>query len=243
MNTTPADSSNDPDQIRADIERTRAELGRDVDALAEKVSPTKAVSRQTDRVRSGLINVKENIMGSADDYRTVGHGHDGHADEQGRMGRFADAAGEYAHDAAEGGRHYAGEAQTRAQVMAHEASTAVQHAPAEIRRRTRGNPLAAGLVAFGAGMLLGSLAPSTRPEQRAAHEVKKSASPLVDEAKHAAMDLREQLEPEVRDAADSVKQTATEGGQHLKEQGGQAAGELKEQGRGSAEHVKDQAQN
>ena len=35
--------SNNPDEIRADIERTRQELGRDVDALAEKVNPTKAV--------------------------------------------------------------------------------------------------------------------------------------------------------------------------------------------------------
>ena len=240
MNNTPANRSNDPDQIRADIERTRAELGRDVDALAEKVSPTKAVSRQTERVRSGLITVRENIMGSADDYHA---GQYGRGDGQGRAGRFADAAGDYAHDAAEGARHYAGEAQTRAQVMAHDASTAVQHAPAEIRRRTRGNPIAAGLVAFGAGMLLGSLAPSTRAEQRAAHEVKKSAAPLVDQAKHAAMDLREQLEPEVRDAADSVKQTAVAGGEHLKEQGGQAADELKEQGRESAAHVKDQAQH
>lgn len=240
MNNAPANRSNDPDQIRADIERTRAELGRDVDALAEKVSPTKAVSRQTDRVRSGLINVKENIMGSADDYRSGQHGH---GDEQGRMGRMAESTGEYAHDAAEGARHYAGEAQTRAQVMAHDASTAVQHAPAEIRRRTRGNPLAAGLVAFGAGMLLGSLAPSTRAEQHAAHQVKKSAAPLVDEAKHAATDMREQLEPEVRDAADSVKQTAVEGGEHLKEQGGQAAGELKDQGQQSVGHMKDQATN
>lgn len=240
MNNAPANRSNDPDQIRADIERTRAELGRDVDALAEKVSPTKAVSRQTDRVRSGLINVKENIMGSADDYHT---GQYGHGDEQGRVGRFADSAGDYAHDAAEGARHYAGEAQTRAQVMAHDASTAVQHAPAEIRRRTRGNPLAAGLVAFGAGMLLGSLAPSSRAEQHAAHQVKKSAAPLVDEAKSAAMDMREQLEPEVREAADSVKQTAVEGGEHLKEQGGEAAGELKDQGQQSAGHMKDQSKN
>lgn len=239
MNNTPANRSNDPDQIRADIERTRAELGRDVDALAEKVSPTKAVSRQTDRVRSGLINVKENIMGSADDYRSGHHGQD----DQGRMGRFADTAGDYAHDAAEGARHYAGEAQTRAQLMAHDASTAVQHAPAEIRRRTRGNPLAAGVLAFGAGMLLGSLAPSSRAEQHAAHQVKKSASPLVDEAKGAAAVLREQLEPEVREAADSVKQTAVSGGEHLKEQGGEAAGQLKEQGQQSADHMKDQAKD
>ena len=31
-------TSNNPDEIRAEIERTRYELGQDVDALAEKVS-------------------------------------------------------------------------------------------------------------------------------------------------------------------------------------------------------------
>ena len=44
--------STDPDQIRDDIERTRAELSSDVDALTDKVSPTQAAQRQADRVRS-----------------------------------------------------------------------------------------------------------------------------------------------------------------------------------------------
>ncbi len=46
--------SDSPDQIRADIERTRGELGSDVDALADKVSPSKIVERQVDKVRGAL---------------------------------------------------------------------------------------------------------------------------------------------------------------------------------------------
>ncbi|TFI47950.1 DUF3618 domain-containing protein, partial [Micrococcus endophyticus] len=61
-------TSNNPDEIRAEIERTRHQLGQDVDALAEKVSPTKAVSRQTNRMKDGLLSVKENIMGSPEDH-------------------------------------------------------------------------------------------------------------------------------------------------------------------------------
>ena len=41
--------STDPDQIRDDIERTRAELSSDVDALTDKVSPTQAAQRQAER--------------------------------------------------------------------------------------------------------------------------------------------------------------------------------------------------
>ena len=35
--------SNNPEEIRTDIQRTQSALGRDVDALAEKVDPTKAM--------------------------------------------------------------------------------------------------------------------------------------------------------------------------------------------------------
>lgn len=58
--------TNDPEQIRADIERTRAELGSDVDALADKVNPSKVVHRQTDKVKDALGSVKDRVMGSSD---------------------------------------------------------------------------------------------------------------------------------------------------------------------------------
>lgn len=59
--------TNSPDDIRAQIERTRSELGGDVDALADKVSPSKIVGRQTDKVKHAFTAVRERIMGAADD--------------------------------------------------------------------------------------------------------------------------------------------------------------------------------
>ncbi|MDF2994094.1 MAG: hypothetical protein K0S37_4608 [Microbacterium sp.] len=56
-----------PDEIREDIERTRADLGQDVDALADKVNPSKIVDRKTRRVRQGFTTLKEKVMGAADD--------------------------------------------------------------------------------------------------------------------------------------------------------------------------------
>ena len=41
--------SENPDAIRADIEATRARLGTNVDAVADKVTPSHIVQRQTDK--------------------------------------------------------------------------------------------------------------------------------------------------------------------------------------------------
>ena len=57
----------DPDEIRSDIERTRLELGQDVDALADKVNPAKAAQRQTDKVRRAATRLKDRVMGTASD--------------------------------------------------------------------------------------------------------------------------------------------------------------------------------
>ena len=71
--------------------------------------------------------------------------------------------------------------------------------PQQIKRQTRGNPMAAGLVALGAGWLLGSLLPASREERRAAETVKQKAQPLMEDAKDQARemgDLRESGEYE-----------------------------------------------
>jgi gas vesicle protein len=61
--------SNDPNEIRNDIEHTRRELGQDVDALADKVTPSKIAQRQTDKVKNALFGVKDRVMGKAEDVR------------------------------------------------------------------------------------------------------------------------------------------------------------------------------
>jgi len=91
------------------------------------------------------------------------------------------------------------------------AAHAVGEAPQAVRRGTEGNPLAAGLIAFGAGWLISSLAPASKREQRLAEQAKDWATehgqPV---AEQVAGDLKENLREPAKHAAESVKTTATD---------------------------------
>src|ERR1700712_1229177 len=56
----------DPDQIRADIERTRANLSSDVNALTDSVKPSNVAGRQVDKARSAVVGLKDKVMGAGD---------------------------------------------------------------------------------------------------------------------------------------------------------------------------------
>jgi len=55
----------DQRQLEQRIERTRAGLGDDIDALADKVSPTRIVGRRMDRAKESLGGVRDTMMGTA----------------------------------------------------------------------------------------------------------------------------------------------------------------------------------
>lgn len=203
--------SNNPEDIRADIERTRAELGQDVDALAEKVDPSKAVHRQTDKVRGRFTDIRESVMGSPDDHGRTGQDTLQHA-------------------------------QDRAGDLASEATQSAKEAPGRIKSQTRGNPLAAGLIALGAGWLIGSMLPASRPEQDAAETLKDQADPLVDEAKSAAQEMGENLKPQAQEATESVKESTGAAADNLKSEGKHHASDLKDDSQQAAQQVKDTAQ-
>lgn len=204
--------SNHPEEIRTDIQRTQSALGRDVDALAEKVDPTKAMERQKDRLRDRVRNVSEKVMGTPDyDPR---------------------------HDQSSGALHQASEQLSE---LKDQAGETVQNIPEKVSSGTRGNPLAAGLIAFGAGWLAATLIPSSRMEQDAAQQAKDRAQPLVDEAKSAAQEAGEHLKPQAQEAAQSVKETASRGAEHVKDEGKGHAQDLKEDSQQAARHVKDTA--
>jgi hypothetical protein len=54
-----------PEELRREIEDTRHALGRDVDALNEKVSPGRVVSRKVERTRQSVTSLKDRVMGTA----------------------------------------------------------------------------------------------------------------------------------------------------------------------------------
>lgn len=59
--------SNSPDEIRANIEATRYELSSDVDALADKVTPSKIAQRNTERLKGAVGSARDRVMGVASD--------------------------------------------------------------------------------------------------------------------------------------------------------------------------------
>ncbi|MEX5296381.1 DUF3618 domain-containing protein [Kocuria sp. CPCC 205268] len=209
-------SQQNPEQIRADIEATRARLGSDVDAVAEKVTPGRVVDRQKSKVQDTVRGVRERVMGSSDD--------------------------PYA-----GGGRSGGDVRDQAAQRAEQARDAVQHAPAAARERTRGNPLAAGLIALGAGWLVGSLLPSSQKEQElvsdAADRVRPHAQHAVESAKGMAQEVAEDLKVPAREAAQSVKETAQSGAQEVRSQGQGEAQQLKSSAQDSARSVKDETKN
>jgi hypothetical protein len=189
--------SENPDVIRADIEATRARLGTNVDAVADKVTPSHVVQRQTDKVKESVkdavFGAKEKVMGAAD--HTAGNVHS--------------AAGST-------GAHLS------------DAGAAIGDAPARAKTKTQGNPLAAGLIAFGAGLLVSSLIPASQKEREAADALKSAAEPLTTELTEAAKHVAEGLKEPAQEAMENVKATAADATEHVKTEGQGAVTDVKD---------------
>ena len=83
--------------------------------------------------------------------------------------------------------------------------------------------LAAGLIAFGAGLVIAALIPATEAEQRASQRVVDAAQPLVDEAKSVGQDVGSNLKESAADAAQQVKDTAQDSVQRVQDEGKSSA--------------------
>lgn len=198
--------SNDPDQIRADIERTRAELSYNVDTLGDTVNPKNIASRQVDRVKDRARTFRDSIMGSPDDPHDQGSA----GDLQSAMSGKASAVGD-----------------------------AVSNAPSMAKEKTRGNPLAAGLIAFGAGLLISSLIPASRKEQQAVSDLQDNLEPLKQQVTDVAKEMADNLREPAQQAAESIKSVATDAADNVKGQAQSATDDVTAQ----AQESKDTVQN
>ncbi len=200
--------TSDPDQIRGNIELTQQNLSADVDALTEKVSPPRIVERRVQRTRSAMTSFKDRIMGGTSE----------------RTSNLSDTVGSSASSAKDS---VAGAASS--------AADAAGSAPDLARQRTRGNPLAAGLIAFGAGWLVASLLPATEPEQQVASQVK-------DVATEKGRPVAQQLQQAGQDAAQDLRESAQQRAQSVKETAADAASTVRDEAQSQASDVTDHAQ-
>jgi gas vesicle protein len=218
--------SENPDVIRADIEATRARLGTNVDAVADKVTPSNIVHRQTDKVKDAVTGVKEKIMGAADTATTKVH--DKTSTGAGHTTNAMHSAGDSLHQASD-----------TVSAKLSDAGQAVSAAPDQVKAKTAGNPLAAGLIAFGAGMLVSSLIPASQKEREAADQLKTAAQPLATQVTDAAKTMAQDLKEPAQEAMENVKATATDAAQNVKTEGQTAATDVKDR----AANAKDNVQN
>jgi len=111
-------------------------------------------------------------------------------------------------------------------------SGALTGAPQAVKTQTRGNPLAAGLIALGIGYLVGSILPASSKEAEAASTVKDNAATLAQPATDAAKSAVSELKQPAQEAFESVRSTAAD-----------AAAMVKNEGTSSVQDVKGQAQD
>jgi hypothetical protein len=176
----------EPDDIRNGIGHTRTELTRDVDRLTDKTSPTRVARRR-------WTAVKEKVMG------TPRHAAYSGADTaRSATGTVQDAA------------YRAGD---RATEVAHSAAGTVREAPERVARTTQGNPLAAGVIAFGVGMLTAALIPASDVEERAGQRLRDNADEILDQVREPAREVADDLKGSVKDAAGQVADTAKDAAQ------------------------------
>jgi gas vesicle protein len=199
----------EPDRIRTEIEDTRADLAHNVDRLADKTSPSRVARRR-------WTAAKEKVMGSSR------HAADATAGTR-----------DSARSAVATVQDTASRAGERAGTAAHGVADTVREAPEKVARQTQGNPIAAGVIAFGVGLLAASLIPTTEVERRAGEQLRDNAGDLTGQVREplreSAQQLKEDLSGTVREAADRVRETARD-----------AATTTKDEAKSSAQYAADE---
>lgn len=221
-------SSDDPDRIRQEIERTQSHLSADVNALTEKVTPGRIVARRVDRAKAAGRRLTDRVMGSSettDIQSAYGNSYGRYPDYYGAPATGSSGAGvaETARTASANVSDAASSAASTISDTASSAAAAVQDAPRAVRRQTQGNPLAAGVIAFGTGWLISSLLPASRQEQRLAEQATDKAAdlgrPVTEAAKQAATEVRDNLQEPAQQAVESLKSTASDAGRAVADEG------------------------
>lgn len=193
-------------------ERTEEQLTRDIEGTREDLS--RNFDALNDKVSPSRVierrkQAVRNRLGSMKD-RIMGTTDDMRTSAQNAGGSVAD----------------------RASSAVDSAASAAGDAAKTVQQRAEGNPMAAGLIAFGAGALISSLIPASEKESRAAQTLVETAKdkgqPLLDEAKSVGQEMGQELKDRAADATQEVKASAQESMEHVKQEGQSSARTVKD---------------
>ena len=186
------------DELREDIDQKRQEIGHTVDQLQSRVSPYRITARGRHRMRRWWIDIKDQVMGNdRSDYPW-----------EAGMRRIAEQAGNITDKASD---------------MATEIKEGVSETPRMIRRQTQGNPVAAGMIAFGGGLLVGTLLPESSGERRITQHLEPGVKDLTEEASDIGKQMAEDVKDSAAEIVHELKESASTAAVGVKDEAQQAA--------------------
>lgn len=200
-------------ELRHDIEETRARMTGTVDAIEDRVSPGRVIDRRMAGVRRASTRLRHRMMGAPRHMASS-------------AGSGTRQAGERV---AEAGSSAAETASSAASTMREQ----VAEIPERIEHGVEGNPLAVGAVAFGVGVLVGSLPPAADKEAELAGQI---VEPLQEEARSMGQEVARAAKEGAQEAVGQTREAATEAMGEVQDQAKGAAGEVA----GRAEQAKDE---
>ncbi len=198
------------EELNREIEATRTRMTQDVDALQDRVSPSAIVERRKAAAKGRLSSIKDSVMGTA-----------------------GDAATSVRHAGGSVGGSVGGTASGAGDSIASAAGSTVDSG----RDAVQGSPLAAGLVAFGAGLIVSALVPATQKEAEVSQQVvqtaKEKAKPVLQDAATSAQEAGSNLKDEVARVAGEVKDSAAESSQRVRDEAASSVEEVRDQAPGT----------
>jgi ElaB/YqjD/DUF883 family membrane-anchored ribosome-binding protein/vacuolar-type H+-ATPase subunit H len=99
------------------------------------------------------------------------------------------------------------------------------------QEKVEGSPLAAGAIAFAAGMVVAALLPATDAEAQASKRIvdtaREQGGPIVESAKSSGQHIASQMQDSAGEAAQQVAETAKSSARTVKEEGSASADRVK----------------
>ena len=208
-------------ELREDIERQRRSIGYTVDQIQNRVSPGRITARGRYRVRRWLIDSKDRVMGNdQSDYPWERWSRD----LSQKAGDMSDRAGDAVTGAKDVLSQKAVEMSDRAGDAVSGAKDILTEAPEKLRQKTKGNPLAVGLIAFGGGILAGALLPESQIEGRAMRSVEPTLAGAASGAAQVAREIGEDVKESTSASVEEVKEKASTAADNVKEEARKAVG-------------------
>lgn len=205
-------TTNDPDAIRADIERTRAQLSDDVNALADQTNPRTVAENQVQKVKDKVGGVRDAVFGAPEDPY-----------DDGKVGQAKDALSDKAHGVAETVSDKAHDLSAKRATRGHPLAAgliafglgallggAAPSSQAEQRAGTALKEKAQPLVEGVTDAAKESVAQLKEPAQQAADELKQHVAAAGDTVKQQVSSESDRVKEQVASSKDEVSNVAAQ---------------------------------